>query len=461
VSDQSLGDSQAKNGEETSTAPFKKAEEMIVDWIDDVKPGEPNDLSQMPQYRQFIQGSEAYQWLLTKISQQSWLSCEEPSLMNEIGNTIRNNLKETIPHHKMSRKKASIGFEMTYFLALDVIGMMKRSGISSSFGKALPNILCFTGKWDEAQATSVGEYMDQTWPHSGGAIITLLQDLLSYQESFFSRLEPVPLKTLRSGTWTETPWPETTRGSYSAHCILMVTMKEGRGTNVRHEISAKGGYYAVSEVGEQIAWLASVFKVHMHTGFRSVMPTIANFSAKALYNSSGSTTAVMGKCSFSFSARPLPVSNPNQGFCWEQLFSSLNIIRGYPILRRSVPNSGLEVSLRYAASIVGSSEVVQWDQRLVIKGFNMLMVATQATADVVVWHLIVSGKPKERISYIDQRLDHIDIRPSDEMSLRHIEGKRHIIGWCTKATDYCGEPTPFIFTPNIRLLTHRNRTSYC
>ncbi|KAF5636788.1 uncharacterized protein FTJAE_5984 [Fusarium tjaetaba] len=393
VSGQSLGDSQADDGEEASTIHFKKAEEMIADWIDDVKSGEPNDLSQMPQYRQFIQGSEAYQWLLTKISQQSRLSCEKPSLMDEIGNKIRSNLRETIPHHKMSRKKESIGFGMTYFLALDVIGMMKRSGISSSFGKALPNILCFTGKWDEAQATSVAEYMDQTWPHSEGAIISLLQDLLSDQEKFFSRLKPMPLKTLRSGTWTEPSWPETPRGNYSTHCILTGTMKEGRDTIVRYEISAKGGYYAVSE------------------------------------------------CSFSFSARPETAFKPNQGFCWEQLFSSVNIIRGYPILRRSVPKSGLEVSLRYAASIVGSSEVVQWDQRLVIKGFNMLMAATQATVDVVVWHLIVSGKPKERISYIDQRLDHIDIRPSDEMSLRHIEGKRHIIGWCTKATDYCGHPT--------------------
>jgi hypothetical protein len=129
-----------------------------------------------------------------------------------------------------------------------------------------------------------------------------------------------------------------------------------------------------------------------------------------------------------------------------------------------MPKSGLEVPLRYAASIVGSSEVVQWDKRLVIKGFNMLMVATLVTADVMVWHLLVSEKPEERISYLDPRLDHIDIRPSDEMSLRYIEGKRHIVGWCTKATDFCGEPKllhEFVIIPNIRLLTQRNRTFYC
>ncbi|KAF5968826.1 hypothetical protein FBULB1_10542 [Fusarium bulbicola] len=439
VSGQSLGDSEAENEKEASTIPFKKAEEMIVDWIDDVKSGEPNDLSQMPQYRRFIQGSEAYRWLLTKISQQSRLSCEEPSLMDRIGNTIRNKLKESIPHHKMSRKRASTGFEMTYSVTLDVIGIMKQSGISSSFDKALPNVLCLTGKWDEAQATSLAEYMDQTWPQSGGTITSLLQDLLAGQERLFSRFDRVSLNTLRPRTWAEPTWPETTRGNYSNHCILTGTIKEGRNTNFRYEISAKGGYYAVSEVGEQIAWLASVFQ--KNTGFSSIEPCVTDFSARDFKNNSGSTIAIKGKCSFSFSVRPETAYNQSQGFCWERLFGTLNIVRGYPILRRSVPKSGLEVSLRYAAAIVGSSEVVEWDKRLVIKGFNMLMVATQVTADVMVWHLLVSEKPEERISYVDPRLDHVDIRTSDEMSLRHIEGKRHIVGWCTKATDHCGHPT--------------------
>ncbi|KAF5601384.1 hypothetical protein FPANT_1755 [Fusarium pseudoanthophilum] len=434
----SMSSGKADHEDEPPTKPFRKPEEEIVDWISDIGSGEPNGLSQMPQYRQFIQGSEAYQWLLTNISQQSRLSCEEPSLMNRIGATIRSILKKHIPQHKMSRKQACIDFEMTYSLTLDIIGMMKRSGISSSFDKALTNILCLTGKCDEAQATSVAEYMAQTWPQSSGAIISLLQVLLSDQESFFSRVSP---KTVQFGTWTAPNWPGTTRENYSNHCFLKASIHKGRNRGVRYEITARGGYYAVSEVGEQIAWLASVFQEQKHTGFVSIMPRVTDFSATALNDNSGSTTSVTGKCYFSFSEIPETAYNPKQGFCWEQLFSSLNIVRGYPILRRSVPNPGLEVSLRYAASIVGSSEVVQWGGRLVIKGFNMLMVATQATADFVIWHLLVSQKPEERISYVDTRLDHIDIKSSEEISFRHIEGKRHIIGWCTKATDLCGHPT--------------------
>ncbi|KAF5636038.1 hypothetical protein F52700_5352 [Fusarium sp. NRRL 52700] len=423
VSCQSIGDSEAENGGKTSTVPFKKAEEMIVDWIDDVASGEPNDLSQMPQYRQFIQGSEAYRWLLTKISQQSRLSCEEPSLMDRIGNTIRNQFKEHIPHHKMSRKKSSVRFEVTYSLRLDVIGLMKGSGISSSFDKAFPDILCLTGSWDEAQAITIAEYMEQTWPHSGRAILTLLQGLISI-------IEKNGLRRARA---------ETFRKSSSGLCLLEGTVNPGHDGSALYKISARGGPHAVAEVGEQIAWLASVFQ--KHTGFVSTKPSISYLHTTAIKNMSGDTVHVMGEYFFSFSTSPETAYCPDQGFCWERLFSSVNIVSGYPILRRSMPKSGLEVSLRYVASIMGSSEVVQWDKRLVIKGFNMLMVATRVVSDVMVWHLLVSDKPEERISYVDPRLDDIDIRPSDEMFLRHVEGKRHVIGWCNKATDFCGHPT--------------------
>jgi hypothetical protein len=259
------------------------------------------------------------------------------------------------------------------------------------------------------------------------------------------------VKTALSDNPSGSAWPEATREYSSSLCLLKGTVNPGLRT-ARYEISARGGYYAVSEVGEQIAWLSSVFR--KHTGFVSTMPSIINFSATAVKNKSGSTIAVEGNCSFHFFyMRPETAYNLNQGFCWERLFGSLNVVRGYPILRRSVPKSGLEMSLRYAASIIGSYEVVQWDERLVIKGFNMLMIATRVAADVMVWHLIVSEKPEERISYVDPKLGDIDIRPSDEMFLRHVEVKRHIIGWCTKATDFCGESIlvdGFAITQNIR-----------
>lgn len=164
--------------------PFKKAEETIVAWIGDINPDPTSttDLSQMPQYRQFIQESSAYRWLLTKLKQHNRLTCEKPNIMDEIGVAIRNKLKTTESLRKMSRNRTPVLVEMTYTVNWNLLGFMQNRGIPSPFAAALPNILCLTGTWDEAQATTVIEYMDQTWPQSGRALITLLQKLLSALE---------------------------------------------------------------------------------------------------------------------------------------------------------------------------------------------------------------------------------------------------------------------------------------
>ncbi|KAL2679085.1 hypothetical protein Neosp_009843 [[Neocosmospora] mangrovei] len=68
----------------------------------------------------------------------------------------------------------------------------------------------------------------------------------------------------------------------------------------------------------------------------------------------------------------------------------------------------------------------------------MLAVATLAAADIIVWHLLISSKADERISYVDPRLDELDSVNLEGISLRTLEEKRHVIGWCTTATDLCG-----------------------
>jgi hypothetical protein len=164
--------------------PFEKAEERIVAWIGDVNsdPGSTTELSQIPQYRQFIQESSAYQWLLLKLKHHNRLICEKPNIIDEIGVAIRNKLKTAEPLRQMSRNRAPVPIEMTYTIDWDLLGFMRNRGIPSHFSAALPNILCLTGTWNEAQATTVIEYIDQTWPQSGRALFTLLQTLLSALE---------------------------------------------------------------------------------------------------------------------------------------------------------------------------------------------------------------------------------------------------------------------------------------
>ncbi|KAM5346157.1 hypothetical protein ACJ41O_009162 [Fusarium nematophilum] len=69
----------------------------------------------------------------------------------------------------------------------------------------------------------------------------------------------------------------------------------------------------------------------------------------------------------------------------------------------------------------------------------MLMVATLAAADIIVWHLLISEDPDHRLSYTDSKLDALHIETSAETSLRMLETKRHVVGWCSEVKDMCGD----------------------
>lgn len=206
-------------------------------------------------------------------------------------------------------------------------------------------------------------------------------------------------------------------------------------------ITVTGGQYLVSEVGEQIAWLVSALQAVPGNpeGFAMSFPSILDLAVYSPSRKGKRVRNISASCTFRIDWRQPAVEKVPLGLCWRQLFGLPVIVHGYPILRRSVPKSGLEISLKLAASIMGSNQVVQLDDRLLIKGFNMLMIATLVAADIMVWHLFVSEKDGQRISYMDSRLDELNAMPFDEVSLHHIAGKRHIVGWCAKAADWCGQ----------------------
>lgn len=171
---------------------------MVMQWVGNVETSpiaaeEPTQLmdidlekhitTRLSSYRSFIKESEAYNWLLTKIRQYDQLDFRNAEAMLEIGSKIRSQLRAQEPLRKMSSRKPLALVEMTFNLDWDPVGFMKDAGVDFPFEHQFPRLLCLTGSWNEAQALTVAEYTSQTWPRSGQALISLLQELLSHVEN--------------------------------------------------------------------------------------------------------------------------------------------------------------------------------------------------------------------------------------------------------------------------------------
>jgi len=73
-----------------------------------------------------------------------------------------------------------------------------------------------------------------------------------------------------------------------------------------------------------------------------------------------------------------------------------------------------------------------------MKGFNSLVVASAVDGASIMWHAFTSSKPEDRISYFDPRIGEPVSNEEEIPLLRSLEGFRHIVGWCSEATEFCG-----------------------
>jgi len=137
---------------------------------------------QLPVYKKFIQHSEAYQWLLSKIRQYGQLTFEEHNTMFDIGARIQNQLRAQEPLRTISRRKPPSLVRMTFNLDWNPIRFLHDQGFTPPLAGVLDSVLCLTGSQGEAYVATITEYVEQTWPITAEPIISLLRELISHPE---------------------------------------------------------------------------------------------------------------------------------------------------------------------------------------------------------------------------------------------------------------------------------------
>jgi hypothetical protein len=202
-------------------------------------------------------------------------------------------------------------------------------------------------------------------------------------------------------------------------------------------ISVSAGTFYLSELAEQFAWLSSTLLPSFNPSIVARYPRIDDISVE-ISRKGQSDTTVAATCKLSSGLGERPKKNKDNGFCWTSLFSNAVLVGGYPILRRSQPKTGLEMSLSVMGYLVRSYQVVRCEEKIFMKGFSSLLIATLATSSAVLWHLFISKQQGERISYFDTRIDNLELPSFEENTLRDLERTRHIVGWCSDVEDLCG-----------------------
>ena len=417
----SLGDMVVSGNLETPTIVRKDYKDMDSSQQFQASPDLKN-------YQKFIQKSQAYQWLLSMIKGHAQLDTSNGSLMFNIGESIRNQMLAHAPFRESSRHRALASIEMSFHLDWNPLLFIQEQEYSVPAVQVLDHIICLTGTWKQAQAVTTSEYMEQTWPLSNEPIRLLLKKFLSLSGANTCDCK---LNCSHGLQLTDITCPDGQPDELPNGSLLRYTQQASSCL-----IVAVGQVDFVSEIGEQLGWLGSALRSSLSDGVVACSPQLSDLHIRT-EQAYTADAAIVASCQIDFPMVDNRMNSLSPGFCWASLFRNPVLVTGYSIPRRADPETGLELSLGVMTELVQSWQFVSLGERIILKGFCSLLVATAVVADAIIWHFLFNPEG-ERISYCDARLEDIEYGISGKLVWRELETRRHLVGWCSNIKEYSG-----------------------
>ncbi|KAL2857601.1 hypothetical protein BJX68DRAFT_253082 [Aspergillus pseudodeflectus] len=263
------------------------------------------------------------------------------------------------------------------------------------------HVITLTGSLDNAQALTCVQYMRQTWPESSDYVISLLHKLLEASGSCSSS------GSLHDGT--------VLTGSFDGSRVVVHT---------------RGLRHAVVEIGQQLAWLGAALQ--------SAPDNRIAYCRPVLTNTSTFMTIRRYELKFTFHHRQSQQRLRN-GRCWHSLFSNPVVVCGFPIRRRQLRNTGLDIPLNILGRLVPSRRIAHFGGKVCIKGHCKILVPTKVVDDAVIWHMICNDDGCY-MDYTDSRIDAVPGLYPAGIDTKTLIGFRHIVGWCPEVKVLTGSP---------------------
>ncbi|KAL3488654.1 hypothetical protein BJX62DRAFT_253120 [Aspergillus germanicus] len=374
------------------------------------------NLPRLKVYRESILAAPAFQWLVADINKRFRLMPSPQKGSESIKEKI---FKAFPPVPYLSRQSPYMLFKFTFIMPWDPTGFCKDQEYREQAPDALARAITLTGSTSVAQALTTSQYLRQTWPLSGQALLELIQDVLRHP----GNQSPNHLGSLSDGT-VVTAWFEESGVSGQTNFVA----------------SATGTAHTLAELGEQFAWIgASIRSSEYSDGVASVWPSIASLQValddpKTL--ESGCLAEVVCRLMFNMNLEtPESRGGKINGECWHELFRNPVLVSGFPVARRPRElgsATGLEIPIYILARLTNATVLNSFYGRTVIKGFSTMLVPTRLYQNMILWHLI-HNQFGDRVSYV-RCLDSC----TDQISSGRINKARHILGWCTEARFLAG-----------------------
>lgn len=355
---------------------------------------EPPPLPDKPGYREAVFKSASFRWLLESLAKSVMLSFEGENFCATLQSMVMKCLER---QQSVSNKRASECYTMTFHVNWNPTAFLQEQFTNDAdIGRLLGEVLTLTGSTTNAQILPCAEYLSQTWPSTGSALLELLKTAVVTGTSVSGLLE--------DGTQLE---------------ILFAAL--------RLEVKVDGTAASIAEVGEQIAWLGAALRSScVESGIATCTPQIR------IDDTDGQKS-----CHISFRMKPYRGTGVGllNGQCWHELCQNPVLVEGYPIAARSRQASGLEIPLDILSGITQCPRISHFLDRYYLKGFSTAVMAVANLGHEMLWHLYYTSDGS-RLPYPAAEPD--NTAGNLPIDIDALTKARHIVGWCSEAMLHAG-----------------------
>lgn len=194
---------------------------------------------------------------------------------------------------------------------------------------------------------------------------------------------------------------------------------------------------SIAETGQQFGWLGAALRSSLFEDGVAICSPFAKSTRLDRIASLAPASAQMPSagilCVIKFDMQQSSANEHSlPGQCWHKMFRNPVMVSGYPILAKKECGLGLEMPLNIIAALAGSERANEFDGKVFIKGFSIMLIATKVARDLLIWHYFYNYDG-EKISYLDHTLQGVD-----DICLHHLDTARHVVGWCSDSMYYAG-----------------------
>ena len=161
------------------------------DFFSGVKDAEEEDIepATLPAYIKTVLDSSSYEWFIASLKKQLLLQLNAMQPHNTV-EAIRQRILEKLPTGSISKKHAPYAHTVTFDIDWqEAMEKRLRNEVlepSLRSSGSLFDYMTVTGSPDEAQALTIRQYMNQTWPANGLQLLDILQGMLTSSNGHYS-----------------------------------------------------------------------------------------------------------------------------------------------------------------------------------------------------------------------------------------------------------------------------------